>query len=248
MRLSKLIAKSSLGRKRALAKKYKPQFDDACLIKVGRKCGTHYQSAKRKLHCFKRKLATLATKRDRLKSDELHVTLGNTEVISFVGSKDESNGNQVCQLILMSDDAIAMRVPSALLPRYGKYIEIPINLVGVGSTEIRQAWAEGKAITFRIRQRQYGVWEAHITVDVYRPITSSSVMQGCLGVDLNADSIAWCKVNASGNPTRFSHIAIDLHSKSSGQTERSNLSFGRHQVDYACLGFQMSNCDRRIRF
>lgn len=44
-------------------------------------------------------------------------------------------------------------------------------------------------------------------------------MLGCLGVDLNADSIAWCKVNADGNPTRFSQIAIDLHSKSSGQTE-----------------------------
>jgi len=119
----------------------------------------------------------------------------------------------------MTDDAIQIRVPSALEQQYGKYVEIPVNLVDVGSTELRQAWAEGKAITFRLRQRQYGMWEAHITVDVYRPITSSSVMLGCLGVDLNADSIAWCKVTSDGNPTRFSQIAIDLHSKSSGQTE-----------------------------
>ncbi len=207
------------GRRAKLTKKYKPQFEDTCSLKFGRKCGTHYQSAKQKLHQLKRKSARLSAKLKQVKLSELHVKLGNREVISFVGSKDERCGNQVCQLILMTDDAIQIRVPSALEQRYGKYVEIPVNLVGIGSTEIRQAWAEGKAITFRIRQRQYGVWEAHITVDVYRPITSNSVMLGCLGVDLNADSIAWCKVNSDGNPTRFSQIAIDLHSKSSGQTE-----------------------------
>ncbi len=52
--------------------------------------------------------------------------------------------------------------------RYGKYIEIPINLNRYGDTEIRQAWASGQqAITYRIIQRKYGVWSAHITVDVY---------------------------------------------------------------------------------
>ncbi len=217
--LCEVNRKIKSGKKARLAKKYKPQFEDACSIKFGRKCGTHYQSAKHKLHQLKRNLATLSAKVARVKSAELHVKLGNREAISFVGSKDESNGNQVCQLILMTDDAIQIRVPSALEQQYGKYVEIPVNLVGVGSTEIRQAWAEGKAITFRLRQRQYGVWEAHITVDVYRPITSSSVMLGCLGVDLNTGSIAWCKVNSDGNPTRFSQIAIDIHSKSSGQTE-----------------------------
>lgn len=207
------------GRKAKLAKKYKPQFNAACSIKFGRKAGTQYQSAKHKLHQLQRKLATLEAKLKGVKLSQLHVKLGNREVISFVGSKDEANGNQVCQLLLISDDLIQVRVPAALEQRYGSYIRIPINLVGVGSTQIRQAWAEGKAITFRIRQRKYGVWEAHITVDIYRPITSSSVRLGCLGVDLNADSIAWCKVNANGNPTRFSQIAIELYSKSSGQTE-----------------------------
>ncbi len=44
-------------------------------------------------------------------------------------------------------------------------------------------------------------------------------MLGSIGVDLNVNSIAWCRVNESGNPKRFSQIAINLHSRSSGQTE-----------------------------
>jgi IS605 OrfB family transposase len=98
-------------------------------------------------------------------------------------------------------------------------VEIPINLNGYGDKEIRQAWACSKSITYRIVQHKYGVWFAHITVDVYRPITSDSVMLGCIGVDLNVDSAAWCKVNADGNPSRFGEIKFNLHSLSHDQTE-----------------------------
>jgi IS605 OrfB family transposase len=76
-----------------------------------------------------------------------------------------------------------------------------------------------EAITYRIIQRKYGVWEAHITVDVYKPITSNTVMLGCIGVDLNINSVAWCKVNAHGNPKRFGDIKFNLHSLSHHQTE-----------------------------
>jgi len=45
------------GKKASLAKKTLSQFEDACSIKFGRKCGTHYQAAKHKLHQLKRKQA-----------------------------------------------------------------------------------------------------------------------------------------------------------------------------------------------
>ncbi|BAZ11811.1 hypothetical protein NIES4071_36370 [Calothrix sp. NIES-4071] len=212
------------GKKAKISAKYKPQFDDACSVAFGQKIGTHYQGAKNKLHHQKRKLHKMTCQLKYLKSKRLHVNLGNKETIYFVGSKDESNGNQICQLIFglekKSLDILKIRVPLALEHRYGKYIEIPINLNGYGDTEIRSAWASGQqAITYRIIQRKYGVWEAHITVDVYRPITSDTVMLGCIGVDLNFNSLAWCKVNADGNPKRFGDIKFNLHSLSHNQTE-----------------------------
>ena len=44
-------------------------------------------------------------------------------------------------------------------------------------------------------------------------------MLGCIGVDLNVNSVAWCKVNADGNPKRFADIKFNLHSLSHHQTE-----------------------------
>lgn len=44
-------------------------------------------------------------------------------------------------------------------------------------------------------------------------------MLGCIGVDLNVNSVAWCKVNADGNPKRFGDIKFNLHSLSHNQTE-----------------------------
>ncbi|BAZ13664.1 hypothetical protein NIES4071_55040 [Calothrix sp. NIES-4071] len=210
------------GKKAKIPSKYKPQFDEASSRAFGRYSGTYYQSAKKKLHHQKRKLYKMTCQLKYLKTKQLHVNLGNKETIHFVGSKDESNGNQVCQLILglekNSLDILKIRVPYALESRYGEYVEVPINLNGYGDKEIRAGWAEGRAITYRITQRKYGVWEAHITVDVYRSITSDSVMLGCIGVDLNIDSVAWCKVNADGNPKRFGEIKFNLHSLSHNQT------------------------------
>lgn len=207
------------GKKAKVPAKYKPQFDEASSRAFGRESGTYYQTTRNKLHHQKRKLHKMTCQLKHLKSKPLHVNLGNKETIYFVGSKDESNGNSVCQLILgiekYSLDILKIRVPLALEHRYGKYIEIPINLNGYGDTEIRSAWASGQqAITYRIIQRKYGVWEAHITVDVYRPITSDTVMLGCIGVDLNVNSVAWCKVNTDGNPKRFGDIKFNLHSLS----------------------------------
>ena len=210
------------GKKAKIPSKYKPQFDEASSRAFGRTTGTYYQSAKNKLHHQKRKLHQMICKLKHLQSKQKHVNLGNKETIYFIGSKDESNGNQVCQLILgyeNSFDILKIRVPYALETRYGEYVEIPINLNGYGDTEIRQAWAEGKSITYRIIQRKYGVWSAHITVDVYRPIRSETVMLGCIGVDLNVNSVAWCKVNADGNPKRFGDIKFNLQECSHNQAE-----------------------------
>jgi IS605 OrfB family transposase len=211
------------GKKAKLSQKYKPQFDSACSVAFGRKTGTYYQSALNQLHQKKRQLHKLEMQLKHLTNGELHVNLGNLETIYFVGSSGESNGNQICQLIVGSEkntvDILKIRTPLALEKRYGEYVEIPVNLSGYGDEEILAAWAQGQSITYRIRQPKYGVWSADIIVDVYRPITSKSVMLGCLGVDLNIDSVAWCKVNSDGNPKRFGQINFNLHSLSHHKIE-----------------------------
>lgn len=149
----------------------------------------------------------------------LHVKLGNLYAVEMVGSKDESYGNQICQLDLIGKE-LHIRVPYFLEHRYGKYLALPIRLPKHGQDNLATAWFNKQAITYRFIQKSLYEWEIHITFDVMPSDRQThSVEWGTLGVDLNPGVIAWAKADKDGNLEATGQIKTNIQSQPQGRTE-----------------------------
>lgn len=109
-----------------IPKTLKPRYPDACPTRCAHHL-THYQFAKVKLHNKKRYAHKLTRQIEHIKNSPLHVNLGNSMSVEIVGSKDESYGNQICQLDFINKQ-LHIRVPYVLEEQYGKYITVKIDL------------------------------------------------------------------------------------------------------------------------
>jgi len=206
------------GKKKKMTKSLKPRYPDACPIH----CGHHqtlYQFAQFKLHNKKRYAHKLKQQIEQIKRTSLHVTLGNQYAVEMVGSKDESYGNQICQLDLLKKE-LHIRVPYYLEARYGKYITLPIQLPRHGQDNLATAWFNKQAITYRFIQKSLREWEIHITFDVIpAPIQSLDIQWGGLGVDLNPGSIGWARADGDGNLEASGQIKVNIQSQPKGRTQ-----------------------------
>lgn len=206
------------GERKKLPKSSKPRYLEACPVHCAHHL-THYQFAQLKLHQKQRYARKLEQQIAQIKQSPLHVTLGNQYTVEMVGSKDESYGNQICQLNLLKKE-LHIRVPYFLEHRYGKYIVFPIRLPKHGQDELATAWFNKLAITYRFIQKSLHEWEIHITVDVQpAPIQSAPAQWGTLGVDLNPGQIGWVKADIDGNLEAQGLIRINIQSQPKGRTE-----------------------------
>jgi IS605 OrfB family transposase len=205
------------GQKKKLPKTLKPRYPDACPMRCAHHL-THYEFAKVKLHNKKRYAHKLVQQIDTCQQSPLHVTLGNLETIEMVGSKDESYGNQICQLDLFKKE-LHIRVPYCLEPLYGMYVVLPIVLPKHGQDNLATAWFNKQAITYRFIPRNKG-WQIHITVAVEpSPIQTQHIQWGGLGVDLNPGSLGWTKADRDGNLEAAGQIKLNIQSQPKGRTE-----------------------------
>ncbi|MFP4119913.1 IS200/IS605 family accessory protein TnpB-related protein [Coleofasciculus sp.] len=206
------------GKKKKVPKSLKPKYPDACSMR----CAHHltlYKQAQVKLHQKKRYAHKLRQKISHIKTSPLHVNLGNKYTVEMIGSKDESYGNQICQLDLIGKE-LHIRVPYALLNRYGKYIQFPIRLPKHGTDLLATAWYNRQALTYRFIQKSLTEWEIHITFDVEpAPRITAPVSWGAIGVDLNPSCIGWAIADKDGNLDGFGQIKVNIQSQPKGRTE-----------------------------
>lgn len=141
----KAMAEMQAGIRKKLPKSLSPKYPDACPIHCAHKL-THYQFAQVKLHQKKRYAYKLEQQIQHLQTAQLHVSLGNLSTVEMVGSKDESYGNQICQLDLPGKQ-LMIRTPYHLESRYGKYVTFPIRFPKHGQDELATAWWQKQAIT-----------------------------------------------------------------------------------------------------
>lgn len=206
------------GIKKRMPKTLKPRYPDACPIRCAHHL-THYQFARVKLHNKKRYTHKLAQTIEHIKNSPLHVNLGNSFSVEMVGSKDESYGNQICQLDFFNKE-LHIRVPYALEEQYGKYVVAHIDLPKHGRDELATAWFNHQAITYRFIRKSLYTWAIHITVDVQpAPIQSLDICWGALGVDLNPGCIGWAKTDTDGNLESSGQLKINIQSQPKGRTE-----------------------------
>lgn len=220
-------------RKAKRAKKFKQScIKDACNLSARRRNTTQLQDALFGIHQKKRRLAVLEAKLEHIKRQPIRVNLGVSGTDFFmVGSKGETAGNQICQLDTLGN--MKVRVAAVLEDRFGSHITATGLNFPQGKQHIDAALkseyvdAKGKvhkicdqALTFRFYCRNF-IWYIAVTVDVPEVPTQSHSrwVAGCIGVDLNPGVIGWTKVDKNGNLEASGQIPLNLHSKSSNQSE-----------------------------
>ncbi|HDN27582.1 MAG TPA: transposase [Thioploca sp.] len=156
----------------------------------------------------------------------------------LVGSKDETAGNQLCVAKTQKDGTLTLRVrmPDALVPKHGKYVEIQGVKFEYGQDVIEAALNDnearrvlkslkssetkcyGQAITYRFLRDDKG-WR--VFVSTARPEVPIKTLKhiGTIGIDLNANHVALVETDRFGNIIDTETIQLNTYGKSKGQTE-----------------------------
>lgn len=134
---------------------------------------------------------------------------------TLIGSKDESSGNQNCQLSL--DEILKIRVPKALENQFGKYYLIESINFPYGQGDVNYALAFNQALTFRFVKKEKA-WYVFVSLDLPETPTLSSKRNGMLGIDLNPKVIGWSYCDGEGNLIAHGQIKINIQDKNKNQT------------------------------
>jgi hypothetical protein len=155
-----------------------------------------------------------------------------TSEIFFLGSKDETSGNQTCTASLDRDTlTLRIRLPNAFHEKFGKYLTIPGIAFAYGHQHIVKALIEnqqrhllaqakdasytnhGQALTYRFKHDKKG-WRLFISTSLPKPQWKTQRNRGVISVDINADHLALVETDRFGNPIDKQTKVWTFHSSS----------------------------------
>jgi IS605 OrfB family transposase len=151
---------------------------------------------------------------------------------TLVGSKDETWGNQNCQL--KADGTLKIRVPSGYESIFGKYYKVENLRFPYGQKEIEYALNNQQALTFRFVRKEEK-WYVFCSLDLPEVPSPTRQQNGMIGVDLNPSVIGWAYCDAEGNLKAKGQIAINVQDKSQNQTKAIIGDAVKQLVDLAGL-------------
>ena len=141
--------------------------------------------------------------------------------IFFLGSKDETAGNQTCTATLKPDQTLQLRIrlPKAL-EKYGKYLVIPGIRFKYGKDELHSLLNSKttQAITWRFKRDKKG-WRIFASFEVQPAPCTSKPNIGVIGLDINAGHFALVETDRFGNPISKVSIPCNVYGKSSDQAK-----------------------------
>ena len=160
-----------------------------------------------------------------------------TSEIFFLGSKDETSGNQTCTASIEEDNRLTLRIrlPDALHGKFGKYLTIPHVFFSYGHPEIlaslqdckqRQLLARakdsnyihhGQALTWRFKHDKKG-WRLLVSTSLPTPQWKTNKDKGVIGIDINTDHLALVETDRFGNPLCKKTIPLNLYGKTKEQS------------------------------
>ena len=158
-----------------------------------------------------------------------------------LGSRDETAGCLLCRASIAEDGSLTLtlRMPDALADRHGKYVTMSgvrfaygheQVLAALGSNaEYRRCRREhgekaargsglGQAISYRLKRDDKG-WRVFVTTEMQDVPLVTDKRRGAVGVDLNADHLAVCETDASGNYVYAFRVPLVTYGKSRHQAE-----------------------------
>lgn len=133
-----------------------------------------------------------------------------------VGSSDETNGCQICQL--SADGTLKIRVAPILEAEFGQYLQAEGIRFAYGQADIDWARENHKAISYRF-VRKNEQWYVFATVERPEVPYQSHRRNGCLGVDLNPGVIGWSCCDAEGNLKAHGQFRVTLQDRTTQQTK-----------------------------
>ena len=155
-----------------------------------------------------------------------------------LGSRDETGGCQLC----VADDGtltLRLRMPDCLAGQHGKYLTIRGVRFAYGHEQVlaaldsnaeyarhrrehgdkaARATSLGQAISYRFKRDGKG-WRVFATTSMMDVPVVADQRRGAIGVDLNADHLAVCETDASGNPVYSFGVPLVTYGKSQHQAE-----------------------------
>jgi IS605 OrfB family transposase len=154
----------------------------------------------------------------------------------LIGGSDEVAGNKSCRASIdkIGDLSLALRLPDALAPGYGRSQAKTLTIAGIkiGDTAdcVLRAIASNArpgarvALTWRfVRDTDFkpdgrlSAWRVCCTLREGLPEPAPTAGRPVLGVDINADHLALALVSADGNPLETWRLDLDLRGKSTPQ-------------------------------
>lgn len=132
----------------------------------------------------------------------------------LIGSKDESFGNQSCQLL---PGRLKVRLTHSIAKKEGReWIEIPLQFT-YQEERIAAALASGQALNYRFVKEKNGFWYVHLTFEIQQKEWISDPQFGALGIDLNPSCIAVTQINSTGNYQTSWQVPTLLRGRTSDQ-------------------------------
>ena len=158
-----------------------------------------------------------------------------------LGSSDETAGCQLCVATVIEDGTMTLRLrmPDILAARHGKYLTIEGVRFAYGHEQVlaalqsnadyaccrrehgekaARATSMGQAISYRFKRDEKG-WRVFATTAMMDVPIVTDKRRGAIGVDLNADHLAVCEADASGNYVNAFSVPLVTYGKSQHQAE-----------------------------
>ena len=158
-----------------------------------------------------------------------------------LGSRDETGGCQLCVATVADDGTLTLRLrlPDCLAEHCGKYLVIEGVRFAYGQEQVLAAvhsnadYAQfrrqhgekaaratelGQAISYRFKRDGKG-WQVFATTGLMDVPVVTDRRRGAVGVDLNADHLAVCEMDSSGNYINAFRVPLVTYGKSNRQAE-----------------------------
>ena len=173
---------------------------------------------------------------------------------TFIGSKDETFGNQSCTYNL--GNQLRIRVFSKDEEVFGNYVTLTNVEFGYGQENIDQAkvpclgYTKGKmnqvkyyrALTWKFVRKNHN-WYAYVTVDVDTPSVISFKNNGMISIDFNYGFLAISELDRCGNLVNSFQIPYKCTHCTSEQTEQSLSEALKVVIQYAVEKAKPIGCE-----
>jgi IS605 OrfB family transposase len=131
----------------------------------------------------------------------------------LIGSKDESFGNQSCQLL---PGRLQLRLTHAMAKKLGfKTIQIPCEF-SYQKDFIDAALAKGQAMSYRFTKED-NKWYVALSTEAPKVVLVSDFKNGALGIDLNPSCLAMTQITADGNYAKSWQVGVAIQGRTHEQ-------------------------------